>query len=355
MKTDEKFRVAKNVWETNSRLHWSLEQIHTAITKSEKLKEKTETVRSIPDKKTRQNVKCNLLPTVEFNSVCEGVRNGQNVVEMTGYMIMDIDDLQDVEEAQLLSDTLFNAQGLGVKMSFVSPSGNGVKVLIRVPELTKDNFKDCWKMVDHYIYNICHRHCDTQTNDIVRLTYFAHDGNAHYRDGDTQFCVTLEQFRNMWTDDDKMKVVGKKHNTTQRELPPLTDEYAKNLTGLAREFGDWCDQNRLCLFPCTSKSHDNGYNLWIGFGAQLYVLFGGSKEGLEIFKKCSRHTFGYSESDTENKWNVLPTEHTDIRNLIGTLYNAAIASKQPKLKTWLDNAKTRHKIGESGTRMEVIS
>ena len=347
------YRIAKSVQQTNSNTYATLEEVYRLITTSEYLKKRIEIVRTESDHRKRRDLKAQLLPTVELNSVCKGTRKSENVDNMTGYMIMDIDGLGDIQFARMMSDKLFNTNGLGVKMSFVSPSGDGVKVLIHIPELTKDNFKECWRMVDHYVYKVCGQHCDKQTNDIVRLTYFSYDEQAHFADGDIQFGVTLEQFKNMWRgEDEEMKVAGRKQ-TTPRQLPPLTDEYAKNLIELAREFGEWCDKNRLCLFPCTSNANERGYNLWIGFGAQLYALFGGSNEGLEIFKKCSRHTKGYSESDTENKWHVLPTEQTDVRNFIGTLYNAATNAHNNNFKVWLETAKTRHNLSTSGTRFDL--
>lgn len=346
------FKASQNVRKRDEGELNTLKAVYNTIKNNEKLKTLTENVRNESDKKARQELKANTLPVIAFNSITSGRATKNNIVEMTGYMVIDIDDLKDQTEAEKLSETLFNDDKLGIVLSFVSPSGNGVKAVVKAPQITRDNFIDMWKsfgvMLKIY-YNI---DVDKATKDETRATYLCHDTNAHYTENqDKQFKYDADLWKTIKLPKDKdfSKIIGNPESENKHQFSEITldEKNINTLKNLMRDFAQWCEKNKVCLFPCTSNG-DNGYNLWLGFGAQLHRLFKGSKEGLDIFKTCSKYTTGYNEQYTNEKWRLLPQD-SDPRNLIGTLCNASKNGHKTTFQMWLNVAKTKHRITQNTT------
>jgi len=111
-------------------LEYALERIATG-----KSKEKVEELRSL-DSSERGRVKKNL-PIVMFSGTFTG-RKDELLKDHSGYIVLDFDNLDNVEQAK---------QSIGsdkyVYSCWVSPSGNGLKALVRVtnPERHRDHFR----------------------------------------------------------------------------------------------------------------------------------------------------------------------------------------------------------------------
>ena len=111
-------------------LEYALERIATG-----KTKEKVEELRSL-DSSERGRVKKNL-PIVMFSGTFTG-RKDELLKDHSGYIVLDFDNLDNVEQAK---------QSIGsdkyVYSCWVSPSGNGLKALVRVtnPERHRDHFR----------------------------------------------------------------------------------------------------------------------------------------------------------------------------------------------------------------------
>jgi len=111
-------------------LEYALERIATG-----KSKDKVEELRSL-DSSERGRVKKNL-PIVMFSGTFTG-RKDELLKDHSGYIVLDFDNLDNVEQAK---------QSIGsdkyVYSCWVSPSGNGLKALVRVtnPERHRDHFR----------------------------------------------------------------------------------------------------------------------------------------------------------------------------------------------------------------------
>ena len=111
-------------------LEYALERIATG-----KSKDKVEELRSLEDSE-RGRVKKNL-PIVMFSGTFTG-RKDELLKDHSGYIVLDFDNLDNVEQAK---------QSIGsdkyVYSCWVSPSGNGLKALVRVtnPERHRDHFR----------------------------------------------------------------------------------------------------------------------------------------------------------------------------------------------------------------------
>jgi hypothetical protein len=126
-------------------------------------KSKIDAIRLETDKEKRNIAKAKLVSVCfsgEFSR-----RSAKNIVQHSGFACLDFDD---VEDAVCLRDSLQDNEY--IYSAFISPSGNGVKALVKVP---KDiaNYKK-------YYEAICETFdskLDTKTKDISRVCYESYD------------------------------------------------------------------------------------------------------------------------------------------------------------------------------------
>lgn len=93
------------------------------------------------------------LPMYAMHGVFEGLRRKQDFIESSGLIIIDIDDIEDDLE-EVKEDIISNIAGVFAVM--ISPSGTGIKALVRVDEefITADNYREVGKIIakDFSIY-----------------------------------------------------------------------------------------------------------------------------------------------------------------------------------------------------------
>lgn len=122
-----------------------------------------EKIRKELDKEKRNKLKSNL------KSICFSgefsYRSAKNCIKHSGFACLDFDE---VEEPDVLRDSL---QGNDyIYSAFISPSGNGVKAIVKFPPSIKDHKK--------YYEAICETFetkLDTQTKDVSRVCYESYD------------------------------------------------------------------------------------------------------------------------------------------------------------------------------------
>lgn len=120
-------------------------------------------IRSEKVKETRNQLKANL------KSICFSgefsYRSAKNCVKHSGFACLDFDDVNDPSQ---LRDSLKGNEY--IYSAFISPSGNGVKAIIKIPASIKDHKK--------YYEAICETFetkLDTSTKDVSRVCYESSD------------------------------------------------------------------------------------------------------------------------------------------------------------------------------------
>lgn len=267
-------------------------------------------------KKKRDPLKKNL-PTVEFNSICKGIHKDKNVERVTGYIVMDIDHLdadKSVAEtmAVQLRDNLFNNERLGVVLSFISPSGDGVKAVVSVPGVTTDTYSQWWDCVKYFIEKSYAIECDKSCKNISRLTYMSYDPDARIsRDPNKAFDYTLEDYRHLV------------ENGKTKTAPPTKTKYGGtslhtcyDKLRLQRFFTDYAAFLAKHTPPVFSD-----YNSWIALGGHLYEIFEGSQQGLQIWEDISRYAPNYNPNDFKTNWKFRVTPKNNCDGALGLVYN----------------------------------
>lgn len=108
----------------------SINRLHAYITTNKWLREQTERTRAaLGDEKRFRQLKQRLLPYVTPGGVFS-YRKEDRLLFPSGEMVIDIDHLDSPEEARGWRDKLYEDERLRPDLTFVSPSGTGVKLFV---------------------------------------------------------------------------------------------------------------------------------------------------------------------------------------------------------------------------------
>lgn len=169
----------------------SIEQIFQMITGNENLKALTEQVRNAPDIRA---AKASLLPYVTPCGTFTR-RNSKNFVSPSHLVIVDVDHLNSYQEAVEIRRTLYDDPLLHPVLTFISPSGLGVKAFVPCNHIyTADDAKNItenmsWAM--QYV-EMAYRtttsvspgeksKVDFSGKDLVRSCFLSYDPDALFR------------------------------------------------------------------------------------------------------------------------------------------------------------------------------
>lgn len=149
-----------------------LHKIHGLIV-GNSYKAVTEELREIEDIKEKRKFKANRFDYVTFSGVFER-RNDANLQKHSNLIAIDFDHLENLHKAreQLLNDSYFDTE-----MLFISPSGDGIKWIIRI-ELEESSQAEYFKAISNYIKQTYNIDVDASGKDVSRACFLAHDTTA---------------------------------------------------------------------------------------------------------------------------------------------------------------------------------
>ena len=137
-----------------------------------KYKEPIKNVRLLMNDKVAKDAEKGKLPAIGFGGTFSS-RGNSNLLESSGLAMLDFDHIEDLNS---LID-LVNADRFTF-CSFVSPSGDGLKVLVRIPPVSSDtDYKSFYSEVAKH-YNQ-YAETDPSTKDIARITFVSYDPNLY--------------------------------------------------------------------------------------------------------------------------------------------------------------------------------
>lgn len=129
-------------------------------------KSKIDLIRSINEKSKRNETKA-LLKSICFSGEFSR-RAAKNIINHSGFACLDFDDLPSFDDAVILRDSLQDNEY--IYSAFISPSGNGVKAIVKIPneiENHKKYYEALCETFDSFL--------DTKTKDISRVCYESYD------------------------------------------------------------------------------------------------------------------------------------------------------------------------------------
>jgi predicted P-loop ATPase len=105
------------------------------------------------------------------------------LAEYSNYIILDIDKLSatDLQNASHLAN-----QSEFTYASFISPSGNGLKILVKI-DTPKTEHKEAFLLVQAHYESILKLEIDKSGKDITRLCFYSYDENLYLNENSTTF------------------------------------------------------------------------------------------------------------------------------------------------------------------------
>lgn len=129
-------------------------------------------------------------------------RKYDNVIGFTGLMQLDFDKIETIDKAHTLKEYLFITYQC-VICSYISPSGNGVKALIAIPEARdKEHFRAIYKSIEKEFEQI--GYFDKATKNALLPLFLSYDNAIYSRDYSECFPWDKED----WTIEEQINVTS---------------------------------------------------------------------------------------------------------------------------------------------------
>lgn len=195
--------IFQNIKATSTPFHRDVSVVLQRI-KSGATKDLIKRIRSEKNKKARQDLKAEL-PAICFSGVFTK-RNDSSIKEHSGLICLDFDGYD--KKKDMLQDKEKFTKDSYVYSVFISPSGNGLKVLVKIPQ-DPDNHVNYFNSLKNHFKN---DHFDVTSKNISRVCYESWDALIYVNENSSVF--------------DKIEEVEYKELHKFRDIPtiPITDE-----------------------------------------------------------------------------------------------------------------------------------
>lgn len=164
--------IFKSITATSAGFNRSVDFVFDRI-RTGKSKELLSLIRLEPEKEVRNKLKMGL-PSICFSGTFSN-RSAAGLVKHSGLMCLDFDGFEDDATATAWRDTLTAWEYTFA--IFTSPSGNGLKVLVRIPETDAVGHKEYFEALENY-WEEC-QYFDRSTSDVCRVCYESYDPNLY--------------------------------------------------------------------------------------------------------------------------------------------------------------------------------
>ena len=153
-----------------------LREVYQKISGDE-LKELTQELRNLEEKEKIRQFKATRLPYVTFSGTFRS-RNAKALLEDSQLYVLDLDHLEDPEGAKklLLQDKFFDT-----RLLFFSPSGKGIKWVIRQKDRFGLNRIVFYRALDTYLQRTYGLKIDLTGSDVARASFLCHDPECVYK------------------------------------------------------------------------------------------------------------------------------------------------------------------------------
>ena len=246
--------IFKNIKETETPFFKEVSFILKRI-KEGKSKSLIKEIRKEKDKTARNDLKKNL-PAICFSGKFNR-RSDSSLVEHSGIICLDFDGYQ--KQKDMLQDKEMFINNKFVLSVFVSPSGNGLKVLIKIPSDADNHNKYFTSLKTEFDST----YFDTTSKNISRVCYESYDPLLYYNPNSLVWDTVEEeehQERSSYKDKptikitDENKIVEILVKWWQKNYPMTEGQRNHNVYVLAMAFNDFGISKSLASFVCNQYS-----------------------------------------------------------------------------------------------------
>lgn len=145
---------------------------------NEDYKTQIELIRNTDDKEKRRKLKSEL-PSVTIAGTFKGGRKDSNISSKSGFMVLDFDN-EDGKEHDWEGLKRKSSEMPQVAASFISPSGEGLKIIVKIPEWeSKEDFTAIFNGAKQLFERELGIKIDESGKDPARLCFFSSDANIY--------------------------------------------------------------------------------------------------------------------------------------------------------------------------------
>lgn len=274
-----------------------LNELAQKIKFDEEIKSNTMLVQSMDEKKTRDLLKCKLLPSVTSSGKFS-YRNFDGFIRHSGLMCLDIDKISDKNQLETIKNNLLTDKEIGTLLLFVSPSGSGLKWFIKIPPV-KNTHLMYFLAVENYLNTVYKIIVDTSGKDVTRKCLVGHDPSAFIADI-TSVNELNQSFLEKWLPIQE-RVTNKEFDNTDVE------EKIQRLSALVSKIME--------MNISIAESYEN----WHLIGFSLAEI---GERGRDFFHILSKASKKYNVSESDEKFTSLLNDYNGSVTL-GTLYYLA--------------------------------
>ena len=184
-------------------------------------------IRACKIKKERTRIK-QALPAISTSALYNSNRLPSNLYALSGLISIDIDNLNNVFEVKRkLSDDIYTFA------AFISPSGNGLKLIVKADYTIYDFIETFYSLEDYYKknYNLT---IDKACKDISRLMFISHDEHTFINPNSLNYVHKLTP-KKLSSPDFKPSGIQSNYNFTER----LINQIEAFKIDITASYPDW--------------------------------------------------------------------------------------------------------------------
>lgn len=269
----------------------TLNQVYQAIS-GPYYKKLTEKLRLIFDEAENRKYKTQYFDFVTFSGTFSK-RNIENLIQLSGLMVLDLDHLKDLDaiKLQLLKDPFFETQLL-----FVSPNGDGLKWILEIDINEKYSHREWFDAISNYIKSSHGIEVDKTGSDVARACFLSFDPDAYLNPKHGRmnklfppeiYLVNRKKF------DPKTWLQNTKKNKTFKPTG-----FSSSATRIHHNVDIVIRRIENYQIDITTNSHE--YNDWRNLGFAFADEFG--EAGRQYFHRISRFYPDYDIKATDNQF-----------------------------------------------------
>ena len=297
----------------------SVLQIYKYIT-SDYAKLATERLRLIADHHEARCYKSELLDSVTFSGCFSSRRTG-GLIEHSGFLCFDIDKIESERRLQEIKSLLINNEELHTVLCFRSPSGNGLKWVVEVPDrhwltqIHKPSYlsdkSDCpnspnsptsliknhrllYERIRQYLltqYGIATDH----TSDIARPCYLCYDPDAYYdpptfKDNPASKLLTSKATSLEYQDKPSVLEIlaktNKNNNDYENDIEKIVREIEHRRIDITNNYHDWMLVAMALAGTCGATGEHYFHRI-----SQFHPKYDNA-EAHRMYQSCVRNTHG---------------------------------------------------------------
>jgi len=238
----------------------SLEEVYRRITTDRTLQENTETIRTLlhlEGEDRYKEEKKRLLPSVTFGGVFDYRSNSsktlqekgkEGLLSLSGLITIDIDHISQTGlSLEALRKKLSWDTETGVRLIFVSPSGDGLKLVCKASTPIRDSshYEEIFQALRHYIntaYSGEVEIVDKSGKDVTRLCLLPFDGEAILRDWESTFHPELHPLPSRQPDTsgtDYSRLLQDWENSQEDGVEEIVRRVEESGVDIAPEYSDY--------------------------------------------------------------------------------------------------------------------